>query len=176
MSAHPLPLPPDDPRQMKALEALAVGLAGKPRCYCPDDWRQARFDACPQHGTGEWPTEGHRLLAQDLIASLAEQGVVLVEQPQGEHRKESDVINVRVPLTDLQHGVIPAGVLSLPGLRSIVMDPPASGSEAELTFVTSPGCTSPGVDYVRAEVERMGARVLVIREEAVEGRFGRTDA
>jgi hypothetical protein len=55
MSAHSLPLPPDDPRQVKALEEAAGWLAGD------TSWAHSVLDA--------------------YLSKLQEQGVVLVVQP-----------------------------------------------------------------------------------------------
>ncbi len=79
----------------------------------------------------------------------------------------SVVYHVSVPLADMQHGVIPAGVFGLPGLSNVR----CGGGVAVLAFGTAQGCDPAGAQFVASEVERMGARVLSVRE-APERRKG----
>jgi hypothetical protein len=68
--ARPTPVVPCDDA---AVERAAKALAGKPRCYCDDDWRVPKFEGCPQHGTGEWPAEHHRRQAEAVLRAAGGQ-------------------------------------------------------------------------------------------------------
>lgn len=65
------------------LEAAALALAGKPRCSCPDDWRQPTAKYCPEHSEGEWPppyrvhetTEAVTAYLSSLLGELPEEAV-----------------------------------------------------------------------------------------------------
>lgn len=53
-----------------AIEAAAAEIAGKPRCGCPDDWRQDSPESrirCPAHGSAPWPEDRHRNKARRIL-------------------------------------------------------------------------------------------------------------
>ena len=57
----------------EAVERVAKHLAGPPRCYCPDDWRQPATH-CPQHDFASWPEDSHRAEARAVLAALRGDG------------------------------------------------------------------------------------------------------
>jgi hypothetical protein len=58
-----------------AVERAAKALAGKPSCYCDDDWRVPKFEGCPRHGTGEWPADYHYRQAEAVLRAAGGQDV-----------------------------------------------------------------------------------------------------